>query len=418
LNIDISRNRISSLHPDTFRNTSGIRKFIAGSNALASLHPTTFRDSKKLWKLDFSNNKLTYLNPDTFSNTDLRYVDLSNNKISSFHPDIFKNNSHLQELYLSNNTINSVNGNMFRNIPALWKLDVSGNKIAYLDSNAFCNNTRLFHFNISHNEINALDPRIFFNNTHLRTVDLSHNNMTFQNSSPILIAPKLSVLFLGFCNIKHLPIVAFQNLTMLRKLGLNNNYLETLEEDSKKQPLKRYRTAGQPVQLLYDLKELEVLDISNNKLRRLTISLVRGHSKLMWLSISGNPVSCDCELQDLWKWCFERHARTHITSCDTLDTCSWEYVRRLSCGADNHRKSHLTAVTVSICMLAVVLVFVAAICKAMPRHRLQELWTGSGDRITTFLRAGFNTALNSCLAYTNARAHRKACSTIPASDDM
>jgi Leucine-rich repeat (LRR) protein len=417
-NIDISKNRINFLHPDTFRNTKDIVKILAGGNAITSLHPTTFRDSSKLRILDVSNNKLTNLNPDTFKNTDLRYLDLSNNEISSFHPDIFKNNLYLRELNLNNNTLSSLNPNIFRSIPALWKLDVSGNKIVLLDSDTLYNNTELYYFNISYNRINALDPGIFLNNINLRIVDLSHNVLTFQNNNPILVAPKLSVLFLGFCSIKHLNIAAFQNLTMLRILGLNNNYLETLEDDSKKQPLNRYSTAGRPLHILYALKELETLDISNNKLRSLTVNLVSGHEKLIWLSLSGNPVYCDCKLKELWRWCFGGHARTHIASCDKLETCSWEYVRGLSCDATNRSISHLSKIMALICVSVVVLLSVAVVCKVVPRQVLQEVCPGLRDRIVTCFSETFNAAVSSCLRNIYPRIRRKTGSTILTPDDM
>jgi Leucine-rich repeat (LRR) protein len=259
---------------------------------------------------------------------------------------------------------------------------------------------------------------MFLNNTNLRIVDLSHNNLTFQNNSPLLIAPKLSALFLGFCNIKHLSVSAFQNLTMLQKLRLNNNYLETLEDNSTKQPLKSYTISGWPVHLLYSLKELEILDISNNKLRSVTRSLVSDHDKLMWLSLSGNPISCDCKLQELWRWCSERYARTHTASCDELDACSWEFVRRLSCDATYHSIPHLSTLTALISMSVLVLLFVAVVCKVIPRHMVQEMWPGSCDRIVTCFRETFNAVVSSCLTYINIRAYRKACSSIPLPDDM
>jgi hypothetical protein len=393
-------------------------KILAGGNAITSLQPTTFRDSKKLRVLDISNNKLNSLYPDTFKNTDLRYLDLSNNEISSLLPDIFKNNLQLRELKLSNNTLSSLNPNAFRSIPALWKLDINGNKIIRLESGTFYNNTELHYLNVSYNRISDLDPGIFLNNTDLRIVDLSHNVLIFQNNNPILIAPKLSALFLGFCGIKHLHIVHFQNLTKLRILGLNNNYLETLEDDSKKQPMNRYSIAGRPLNILYGLKELETLDISNNKLRSLTMDLVSGHEKLTRLSFSGNPVYCDCKMQDLWRWCFGRRARTHMVSCDKLETCTWEYVLRLSCDTTNRSISHLSKIMVLICVSIVVLLSVALVFKVVPRQVLQEVCYGLRDIIVIGFRESFNAAVNSCVRYVNPRGIRKTGSKILTPDEM
>jgi hypothetical protein len=312
----------------------------------------------------------------------------------------------------------SLNPYIFRRNSALRKLDISGNKITHVDNNTFYNNTKLYYFNLSYNEINSLDPGMFLNNTNLRILDLSHNNLTFKNNIPILIAPKLSHLFLEFCNIGYLPVLAFQNLTMLQDLRLNNNRLETLEGDPKRHPLKYHSMAGLPTHLLYGLRSLEILDISNNKLRSLNINLVIGHDNLKWLNISGNPVYCDCKLQELWRWCFESYPKTHTASCDKPDTCSWEFVRSLSCDVTNRSTSGLLTVTALIAVTVVVLVIVAIICRVVPKYVLQELWSGFVYRTVTFFCEPLNAAFSSCSAYLNTSAHRRTCSKLPTSDDL
>jgi hypothetical protein len=66
---------------------------------------------------------------------------------------------------------------------------------------------------------------------------------------------------------------------------------------------------------------LEMLDLSQNNLRNVDINLLKAMPKLSTLYLYGNPLQCDCQLLEVWRWCEDRNIRTAgrglVTECDT-----------------------------------------------------------------------------------------------------
>jgi hypothetical protein len=75
------------------------------------------------------------------------------------------------------------------------------------------------------------------------------------------------------------------------------------------------------VQTLAKVSALEWLDLSYNNLRNVGINILRTLPKLSVLYLDGNPLQCDCQLQEVWKWCQDHNIPTvyeeRAPECDT-----------------------------------------------------------------------------------------------------
>jgi hypothetical protein len=117
----LSKNRITDIHPSTFRNNSKLLVLKIYGNKITSLHPDTFIHNKKLTTLDLGRNNITEISKSLFSGLEqLEELDLSNNNIDELNPLVFHNTltrknrqnhqaSKLKRLNLAENMIRSFN---------------------------------------------------------------------------------------------------------------------------------------------------------------------------------------------------------------------------------------------------------------------------------------------------------------------
>jgi hypothetical protein len=65
---------------------------------------------------------------------------------------------------------------------------------------------------------------------------------------------------------------------------------------------------------------LERLDLRYNKLRTVYINILTALLKLSGMCLYGNWLQCDCQLQEVWRWCKDRNIATgyggEVPECD------------------------------------------------------------------------------------------------------
>jgi hypothetical protein len=70
-----------------------------------------------------------------------------------------------------------------------------------------------------------------------------------------------------------------------------------------------------------NLPALELLDLSFNNLINVDINMLKALPKLSALYLHVNPLQCDCQLQEVWRWCQDHNIETATTKvvpeCDT-----------------------------------------------------------------------------------------------------
>ena len=75
------------------------------------------------------------------------------------------------------------------------------------------------------------------------------------------------------------------------------------------------------VETFANVSALEWLDLSYNKLKTVDINIIRAFPKLSALYLYGNRLQCDCQLQQVWRWCqdhdIESSSGETAPKCDT-----------------------------------------------------------------------------------------------------
>jgi Leucine-rich repeat (LRR) protein len=138
----------------------------------------------------------------------------------------------LRELNLSNNAINVINENSLVAQSGLEKLDLSGNKITTIPLKTFLYPPRLQWLSLA-------------NNRELQVAD----------DTPLLESNTLEVLHLECCNLRKISLVNLETIVKLQELYISHNNIVAIST----------KTEG-AADLL---KNIKILDVSNNQLQQL-----------------------------------------------------------------------------------------------------------------------------------------------------
>ena len=136
---------------------------------------------------------------------------------------------------------------------------------------------KLKYIDLGRNKLRYVHPDTFLGLPNLRNVPFQDNpGLHIPTDRPFINSHSLSHLDISDCNIHSLSVETFSNVSALERL-----------------------------------------DLSYNKLRTVDINILRALPKLSGLYLSGNRLQCDCQLQEVWRWCKDRDIDTAYGKCDT-----------------------------------------------------------------------------------------------------
>ncbi|XP_022120404.1 leucine-rich repeat, immunoglobulin-like domain and transmembrane domain-containing protein 2 [Pieris rapae] len=133
--LDLSNNNLLQLHQEAFKRVglSNLKKLFLRDCSLESIHKSAFATLAIMIELDISKNKIRYLHPDTFRSTEkLRLINLNNNLIDKLEDGLFRNLKYLQKVEVSNNRIVRIGTKAFVNLPQLKILRIDGNNLSHM----------------------------------------------------------------------------------------------------------------------------------------------------------------------------------------------------------------------------------------------------------------------------------------------
>ncbi|NWI53220.1 NRROS regulator, partial [Calyptomena viridis] len=202
----------------------------------------------------------------------LCHLSLTRNRLEVIEPGALLSSQGLEVLSLADNllfTNYSLTAAALSALPALRMLDLAGNRLTEdMVSVLVWNLSSLESLSVARNVIMRLDPSIFTNLTQLLELNLEKNYI-FEIDRAFEGLQRLQRLNIAY---NYLPCLVGFGLTQLRVLNVSNNVVEwflALESD--------------------DLFELEVLDLSHNRL--LFFPVLPQHSKLHSLLLQDNKMS-------------------------------------------------------------------------------------------------------------------------------
>ncbi|XP_078502994.1 nephrocan-like [Lissotriton helveticus] len=370
--LELLKNKLRSI-PKPLPSSLEVLKL--NDNLINAINPSDFEGLKKLQVLEIKNNILTAFAASMFSPLfNLQIIILDGNSIESASGPLRL--PRLKNLSLENNKLHSVPGTFFVHLPYLQYLSLSGNllnkvphelprtlRILKLERNQV-KHIRLREMKhlenltdlvVSDNQISSFDGALLSSN--LTTLDLSRNQL---KSVPHRLPSKLQKLDLSNNQIQRVTLQDFQSLPDLKHLFLDNNAVIFFEDRALQRSahltnlaleqnllttipmrlpdtLARLDLKGNYIeeieeQELKHLKQLQVLNLRNNKISALDRKVLECLPRLRHLYLDGNPWNCTCDLLKVKKLLTEKGMDVKSGQCAHPEEClgeTWMSSRRI-----------------------------------------------------------------------------------------
>ncbi|CAK1553074.1 unnamed protein product [Leptosia nina] len=292
LELDLSHQSVTSIEDYAFVGLNMVESLLLNGNEIRNISNKSFYSLRNLKRLDISNNKIVSLNFDldellklelfSIKNNFIKLIpegyfdglyvllvlDLSNNNISKVSSHCFSSLNELVDFDIGKNPLTeALEDNTFLGLNSLPVLDISCTALTTIKNDSFNEMITLHTLNISHSNLNIINYNSFKNTGSITILDLSHNHLESFNINSSTLA-NLQMLYLHNNRITITVPDIINKLTTLHTINLSYNEIKMLNNGT-----------------FYDLKELEYLDLSNNRDMQFNSSLsVLNKLKELYLS--------------------------------------------------------------------------------------------------------------------------------------
>ena len=220
-------------------------------------------------------------NVDVAQNLYIRGLDLSRNKIEDLSSHEFR--GFLHKLVLRMNGLRTIGPTCFHGLHGIQSIALSRNMLTSLPENLFHGLTSLLHIDLSKDRMSVINQTLFHGLINMKRIYLNENHLSYIEDALFNTLDNLEVLRLDSNRIKSVGGNPFSPSSSLRELHLQNNNLTSLPS------------------WIFNLKKIEKLDLSNNRITLLDLTWVNRTdldqfliaSKIM---LAGNPLTCDCKM--------------------------------------------------------------------------------------------------------------------------
>jgi hypothetical protein len=241
--------------------------------------------------LDASLNSIPFIFP-----TNVRELVLYNNSITSFENDSFPSRglTELEELTAGRCELRTIQLGAFNGLTKLTHLTIWSNGISEIIPGTFQEMSRLEYLDLQDNRIEHLEVGVFSGLINLKSIILKENKLQYLNPG----------LFVGLPNLEYLDLALNPDLHIpTDRHFINSHSLSRLD-------IWGCNVSSVSVETFANVTALELLDLSYNNLSSVDINILKALPKLSALYLSDNPLQCDCQLQEVWRWCQEHNIRT------------------------------------------------------------------------------------------------------------
>ncbi|XP_032958748.1 nephrocan-like [Rhinolophus ferrumequinum] len=307
-------------------------------NSIYVLHGSDFEGLKKLKILELKNNLISSLSDIFSSLASLQSLMLDGNNIETVAGPLAL--PHLKHMSMENNKLHLIPAIFFTSLQSLQFLSFSGNLLTRIPINLpkslvslkmernqlkvvrfrdMKHLENLSHLYLSENSLSSIEGAQLLAN--LTTLELSHNQLQML---PLRFPARLQKLDISNNLIQRVTVQDFQDLRDLKHLFLDNNIVSLFEAGALQRcsqlsnlALEQNLLLSIPLRLpgtlarldlkgnairdiaereLKDLKQLQVLNLRNNKISALDLKALEGLPRLRHLYLDGNPWNCTCSL--------------------------------------------------------------------------------------------------------------------------
>jgi len=251
-------------------------------------------------------NNIKFLEKDSFvSLTELNVLFIRKYGLRTIELGAFNGLTKLTELTVKENEIREILAGTFENLNNLKFLQLYNNGLKHLDRDVFCGLYNLKEIQLELNEIEYLDSALFRGLINLKSIDLQLNRIQYLHSD----------MFLGLLNLQFLNLHNNPGL----QVPTDRNFI--ISHSLSHLVISECNISSLSVETFANVSALESLNLGNNNLITVNISILKALPKLSILLVHDNPLQCDCQLQEVWRWCEDRNIQTgywgQVPECDT-----------------------------------------------------------------------------------------------------
>jgi Leucine-rich repeat (LRR) protein len=262
--------RVARLCPETCKcDPAGyyVTCYKSSLNNIPLIFPTNVQ---QLWLYE---NNITSLENDSFISrglTELEEIRLAESGLKTMELGAFNGLQSWRDLLILGNEISEITPGTFKPMSRLQTLFLTGNRIEHLEVDIFSGLIILKFINPKENNLQYLHPDTFAGLPNLVRLDLGYNrNLQIPTDSHFIRSYSLSHLDISGCNVSSVSVETFANVTALERL-----------------------------------------DLASNNLRSVDINILKALPKLSALYLYGNPLQCDYQLEEVWRWCQDHNIET------------------------------------------------------------------------------------------------------------
>ncbi|XP_076263353.1 leucine-rich repeat-containing larval translucida [Rhynchophorus ferrugineus] len=298
--VDLGRTKIQELTSDSFRDMHNVKCIVLPGNQISRVD----RDALpvQIERLHLGRNQLYHLNDSLQELRNLRWLFLNENELEDLErqlpldapflklihiasnrltrvPTQLRNYQSLENVYLNQNKIETLDG-ILSKTRTLQGLILDDNIIHTITPEDFSEMERLDYLSLHHNELRSLNNSLY-SLRNLNYLNVSYNLLTSFSFQEIVGLPKLKIVDLSHNQITQLTGSAanlVESNIKVSDLKLHNNMLETLNS------------------ALSGLSELLRLDLSYNRLKRISPDDLINLDQLRLLDISHNQITTLAEM--------------------------------------------------------------------------------------------------------------------------
>jgi Leucine-rich repeat (LRR) protein len=326
-NLSLANNEIDSMENNSFLTEpfeSHLIELYLSNNKLSKIHRELFNGLSKLEILCLANNLITEIGVDTFEKIPkLKQLHLHSNNIKVIHNEMFLDKLDLEVLYLYQNNIESIEIIPFNSLYSLKKLHLFSNKITNIKIGNFIHLVKLEELMINKNEINSFEISTFTGLGNMARLDLSGNKIKELVNGVFNSLKNLKRLDLHLNDILGIETNVFKDLLNLNYLNLDSNKITSLKQIQFHQNLSELSIRSNMLSYLNEINSnglkffyasnnliqsinlnnsmpiLEHLDVSQNRLIKISENSFVGLKKLRFLNLSGNKLDLQSQFNNI-----------------------------------------------------------------------------------------------------------------------
>ncbi|XP_076469744.1 uncharacterized protein LOC143300070 [Babylonia areolata] len=310
----LNHNQIMDIPIGAFPSPSHLTHLYLNNNKIMRLEPGCLDNLTALEHLKLNKNQMFELRKDIFSTlASLRFLELSRNKIGTIQGLTFKGLKSLQVLKIKRNSITTLMDGAFWGLESINNLQLDHNGIANVTSSWLFGLSSLKHLSLTHNKIGDIQEDGWeCCKQNLNSLDLTHNQLKTIYTKTFRKLTRLEKLLLDHNRLSRIDDGAFDGLTDLITLEMNDNAIAWTMEDMTgaftglqsliKLGLKMNHIKSITNHAFAGLASLQQLHLEDNDITTIQHHSFKPLVNLRELRLNSTNLLCDCHLGWLAGW--------------------------------------------------------------------------------------------------------------------